>query len=435
MPRRKTVPMQVEEGETVDIQPRRVWIRPSGARLWAHPEGCPASMTFPDLPADQRVETVHTLRGTRLHEAVASIIDPRRPKPALEAGEWAEASLAVSEFERYCSVDRYDWKVEKKIAWHVPGGAYIDGTPDLVGYRKGADGSWRGERSYQTATPCLTIADWKFGAVPVSAADNYQLICYAVMLLWGEADLWCCAQEDDTVRVCIIQPAAEEKFTPMVDATVYSISELAAHRDRLIKLIEGTQDGARPIAYNPSDRNCRWCDAARSLSCPEVKGSLATAERTMTPDLTLAVSDWADFLRRADIVAVMAKHIRAAAQSRLEKGERLDGRKAPPPPGLKLVQGRAGHRKWTSESEAAKELVEWGDHGNVDIYAPMRLKSPAVLEKEFKALKAEKSGEIIRRHYERSEPTTTVAFADDVRDTVGDKRTEEVLQYFADRNQ
>lgn len=403
---------------------RPIWVRPSSAPLWSDPKGCWASATF-EPPGKGESETSHTLRGTRLHEAVASIIDPDlHQRPRLEDGEWAVAQGAVAELESHVDVDSYRWRVETKVGRRM-GKVLVDGTPDLVGIAK--ERGWRG-KAIPLGEPRMVIADFKFGRHNVEAETNYQLMCYAVLLLFGE-DRWAQRREwkpDDTIRTMIVQPAMRDVGAGVVKKGMLTYAQAEAERDRLDRLLYHMSNPHTELTYNPTADNCRYCVGARSGECPEVVTSLARVEDQVEgiEDFgLLPPSGYADFLRKCDLVAVMAKHVREDAQRRLERGE--------PVQDLRLVPGRQGNRKWTDPAECERQLREFGDHGKrVDILVEPVLKSPSVLDREFGACGAKASQEIIRRHYERGPATVAVDYEGGPAQTLGHKRIEAAIEHF-----
>lgn len=415
--------------EEVDIRP--IWIRPSGANLWADPEGCWASATF-EPPEKGSEETPATLRGTRLHEAVASIIDPMRRRPLLQGGEWNLARGAVSELERHVAVDSYEWKIEDKISRtmgeHDPGSspyqAFMDGTPDLVGLTKGA--GWRGKQPPKDSAK-MVIVDWKFGRIPVDAADNRQLLAYAVMHLYGNpnptvgwARKWHWDLEDEILTI-IVQPAMAEVFEPFVKTARYKYKDILEERDRLDSLVSKMRDLAVPVEYNPTVRNCRYCEGARQAKCPVMAEVLDLAEDYILMGRKpigegLTTDKFAKFLRRADLVACHAKSVREVSATYLKNGVDVQG--------LKLVQTRAGNRRWKDEEAAAGSLHEHVESAGVDIWEPVKLKSPAAIVRTIKAATyaddadRECDLEIVDGLVERSEPTLAIVPEDDPRDSV-----------------
>lgn len=426
-------PMHEFPDHTGDPEPkaggfRHIWIRPSSARLWSDPKGCWPSATFAP-PAKGSEETEHTLRGTRLHAAVASIICPGadNPRPSLEKGEWAIAQRAVAEIEQHVEVENYDWRVETKVGREmgVDGkqGAFVDGTPDLVGLARSR--GWRG-RGTHLPEPRMIVIDLKFGRLAVEAEGNRQLSAYAVLLLCGQ-DTWAHQggqwNNADLVRTMIVQPAMEDRGAGMVSKSMLTYEEVVAEAARLDELIGRMTDPDTELAFNPSADNCRYCQGARSGECPEVVKSLAVAEERMVEFGLIPPSGYADFLRRCDLVAEMAKHVREDAHRRLSRKEEVAG--------MKLVAGRQGNRRWENEQSCAKELSAIGDHGGkVDIYTEPRLKSPAVLEREFRSVGATTSLSVIADHYVRPPATTTVAYADDSAPSLGVRRVQEALEHF-----
>lgn len=411
---------------------RPIWIRASTANLWANPQGCQASCTF-EPAAHGSEETAATLRGTRLHAAVASIISPGPacPRPPLEEGEWAEAQRAVSELEAHVEVDAYDWRVETSIAREMgdgPSPVLMSSTPDLVGLAK--TGGWRGA-GLPVGDPGMVIVDWKFGRQPVEAEDNYQLQAYAVLLLRGE-DKWASSRkwvDTDLIRTLIVQPSGGERGDPVVKKATLSYRDVKNAENAFDYLVDRVRDAGVELEYNPSAANCRYCRGAVTGECPEVVGSLARAEDAVAGSGIadyglLPPSGYGEFLAKADLVAEMARHVREDAHRRLERGEPVEG--------LKLVQGRAGNRKWRDERAAERALRSRGDHGGrVDPFTAPRLKSPSVLEREFRQSGCAESAAVIEEHWDRAPGATSVVYVSDPRPGLDSTAMGRALEHFS----
>lgn len=407
---------------------RAIYIRPSTANLWASPDGCLASCSF-EPAAHGSEETVHTLRGTRLHEAVACIIDPERPTPLLEKGEWALAQEAVAQLEAHVDVDAYEWRTETKVGRHMgldgTQGVWMDGTPDLVGV--GKLGSWRA-RARVKGEPRMVLVDFKFGSIPVEAEENQQLAAYAVMLLLG-TDTWARRlkwKDDDIVRTIIVQPAAAERGDPVVKKATLTYRDVKNAEKVFDALVDRASDPDHEFEYNPSPANCRYCRGAATGECPEVVRTMVRAEESVAAIADyglLPPSGYTDFLAKAEMVAEMAKHVKEDAHRRLTRGE--------PVRGLKLVPGRAGNRKWIDEDAAVKALRDMGDHGaRVDPFTAPRLKTPAALERELKREGASASLEVMAEHCDRAAATTVVAYEGDPRRGLDDTAMARALDHF-----
>lgn len=405
---------------------RPIWIRASTANLWASPEGCLPSCTF--QPADKgSQETEHTLRGTRLHSAVASIIAPAdNPRPALKPGEWPLAQSAVAALEAHVAVDAYDRRVEHTIGRHMglshDTHVWMSSTPDLV-LRARKDG-WRGS-SIPRGDPKLIIADWKFGRYNVEAEGNRQLAAYAVLLLFGE-DKWAHDldwKDDDIIRTMIIQPAAAEVGEPMVRRSTLTYGQVKKGADYLDYIVDRVSDPDYELPYNPTADNCRYCRGAETMECPAVAKGLVEVEEKVVEFGLVPPSEYANVLAKTELVAEWAKHIRLDAQRRLERGE--------PVQGLKLVPGRAGNRRWIDPDATAKALRSKGDHPpKVEIFTEPVLKSPAQMEKAFKGINAPISEGIIGTGWERPPAQNTVAYESDPRPALDKTGLGKALEVF-----
>lgn len=408
---------------------RPIWIRPSTASLWAGSGGCWPSATFRP-PDDGSDETEHTRRGTRLHAAIANLIRPDEfTKPEIDDVEWALACIALGAFEDHVPVANYDWTVEKKVSEQMgtdPRYNTLAGTPDLVGRVKR---NWWRDGGALLDGPRLVVADWKFGDHPVDAEGNIQLMAYAALLThspYRQAEWYNNWQDEDEILLVIIQPSRERRHEPIVNKATVTFGRIAEEYDRLNKLVGKMLDADEPLSYNPREQNCRWCPGARSLECPmltkSMRETIARSESRMA-DGRLPSYLYGEFLAKADLIAHFAKHVREDAKRRLEAGEDVAG--------LKLVPGRAAPRVWTDEQAATNELLATADEHKADLFTESRLKSVAVLDREFRRTGAVVSRAILERLSESpGHADSAVAFEDDRRPTLGEKRVAEALEHF-----
>jgi hypothetical protein len=119
--------------------------------------------------------------------------------------------------------------------------------------------------------------------------------------------------------------------------------------------------------------HCRWC-AAKPI-CPEMTGAVDRALKVQLA--ALPKEQIAMQLQQADMLEDYIKNLRALAFQLLESGH--------PVPGYKLVAKR-GTRQWVNEAK----IEAWVDANNIkDAYEPVKIKSPAQLEKLLKKDKIE----------------------------------------------
>jgi hypothetical protein len=219
----------------------------------------------------------------------------------------------------------------------------------------------------------IIVRDKKYGqGVPVEAEDNTQLAIYA----WSVIDdltktgLYS-FPPDFVVDIGIVQPRYRGKDPVRIwETTVAELAELALHIAQVADLI-AVGEGLR---FAPSEDACRWCPAkaicpARAADAfPEPEGIDMTAALAALPDLDkdekkLGAEDRiaVRFGSAVSDEVMVAIHSRSRAiRAWLDDIEEHLTERAllgDPAPGTKLVQGRAGNRKWLDEG-AAEALLK-----------------------------------------------------------------------------
>lgn len=182
----------------------------------------------------------------------------------------------------------------------------------------------------------LYIIDAKFGYLTVDAAYNPQMEMYA----HGFSTDLEYSYESYTVCILIIaQPT-----------TVYStwkttLGEIDSWRKAIVTPaarraleIYHSKEPLKPENFNVTKKGCQFCKA--KAVCPAM-AEYAEESMKMNAESTDRLGE---AFKRAEIVELWVKAVRERAAYELNQGNQV--------PGLKLVQGRAGNRAWSSESEA-----------------------------------------------------------------------------------
>jgi len=336
-------------------------LSPSGAERWST---CPASVQleapFPDTSSDYADEgtAAHAVAEMALSEGEDAMAYKGRRIP-VRAGKTVEVTADMAnEVQKYVDYVRqvsegHELLLEQLLdisAW-VP---EAFGTSDAVILR--TDGE-------------LHVCDLKFGrGVRVDADENKQMILYAL----GALDQFAVLMDFERVRMTIHQPRLNH-----VSEWAITVDEL---RERGAKLKEageraylyvGSDTPPVPSDYAPSEKACRFCKA--HAVCPaKATEVVVTVSRNVkaTPDdfdvvapqAGMPAPDLGVLMARVDEVEAWCKAVRAETERRLLLGDEVNG--------FKLVQGRAGPRKWTSEQEAE------------DLLKGMRLKSDEMYDKK-----------------------------------------------------
>lgn len=214
----------------------------------------------------------------------------------------------------------------------------------------------------------LHVIDLKFGrGVRVNAEGNKQLMLYAL----GALDQYAMVGDFERVRMTIHQPRLNHvsEFAMSVADLLAEGEKLKVAADRAYLYVDSTTP---PTAsdYAPSEKSCRFCKArgtcpaaAAEVAVTVSRNAQATAAEfdVVVPDAAVPVPELSYLMSKVDQVESWCKGVRAELERRLFSGIAVDG--------WKLVQGKAGARKW-SDAQAAEEAMKG-----------MRLKSDEMYDK------------------------------------------------------
>ncbi len=276
----------------------------------------------------------------------------------------------------------------------------------------------------------LWIVDLKYGAgVPVEAEKNYQLAIYALAAMNLYALFGCDIQK---VHLMIVQPRCGGVRTWDTTATVLRQFE-AALRQRATRAMAIYREDvkAEPTDYEANAEVCRFCKA--KLKCPAytamvkegLKGDYAVidsdgkeaaeaasevpapvkAELTAIPVPTTpaALAKAHSYL---PIIEQWCKEVSSAVSARLTAGEAI--------PGLKLVEGRRGARKW-SDAKLAEETLKRMRLKQDEMY-DWTLISPTTAEKLIKSgVIGQRQAKTVREMYVQADGKPVVAPESDPR--------------------
>lgn len=214
--------------------------------------------------------------------------------------------------------------------------------------------------------------DYKHGMKAVEVEDNPQMKFYGV----GAVRIAAAIEE---AELTIVQPRAFHKHGPVRNWTTTPESIVAWGQTHL-KLKAAEAFGPHP-AFVAGD-HCKYC---RYTACATRIGKVADTAMTVfskydtvkSPALMrpadLTNEQMGRVLEFADGLSDWIKAVEEEAYSRAMRGET--------PLGFKLVQGKAGHRKWKDEAATAKALP------NREILYEESMRSPAQVEAKLKAIK------------------------------------------------
>lgn len=278
----------------------------------------------------------------------------------------------------------------------------------------------------------LCITDYKHGmGVMVNVEQNPQLTNYAYSVIKHYDEILDCTPSD-AVEIRIIQPRIRFGDTEKLwETTVGELAELAIPIKKTADLILGTLDRSRDaleLTFCPTESNCQFCDLkpicpvrAKAMMAPlvdteeiemtfelmnpEPEKSKLIAASLLSPEQLFKIYQNADHIRK--ILAEVETTLTGLAM----QGNAVEG--------TKLVMGRKGNRKWTSEKEAADKLLEFIEEDV--IWEPQSLVSFATVEKLLKEAQVPKDviAQIDKGFTTRSEARTVLALSSDKRVAVG----------------
>lgn len=371
----------------------KISLSPSAAERWLH---CTASPIFiAELEAEGKLppqsQSKYADEGTRAHSLAADMLN------GLDDGVYEDAEMArhCKAYAKFCEdklvaahgeCKNVIYGVEKRYPlWYQPDrNSYID--------------------FFVANDKRINIVDFKYGeGIKVEAKQNPQLAIYAWNVITSHRRP--CWHEGTLVSLTIYQPRAkghDPRFKHPVSLWSVSLGELEEFcRDihRTTAHILYRPDNNEGLTFAPSEDVCRWCPAeavcrARAElyfgELPEIlepmveevvdfrktEEFLLGEEVVYDPKrMVLHVHELdpvirANLVRHRRQIVSWLEELETYCRFQLEAGHKV--------PGLKLVPGHPGHRKWIDEDQADKFLAKFLSE---DERRPRSFISPAQVEK------------------------------------------------------
>jgi hypothetical protein len=323
---------------------------------------CPASVALcakmPPKPSNE-----HADRGTLLHNVIAELLEfDKKPEQCIGATykdqvltqELIDEKIipALAALDEIDPEKRMEYMVETRVGFgdFLPD---VFGSTDLLGRRD--------NRAF--------VIDWKFGdGVVVDAVENPQLLFYAAAAMRTSSAQWVFEGADE-IECIIVQP-------PMIKRWVTTFERVREFEQELLYAVRLSSWPEPPMQTGD---HCRWC-AAKPI-CPQMTGAVERALKVQL--VNLPAEQISQQLQQADAIEDYLRDLRALALQMLDNGH--------PVPGYKLVAKRAT-RQWVDEAK----IEAWVDANAIEgAYEPVKIKSPAQLEKTLKKAKIEFPAEMV----------------------------------------
>jgi len=321
-----------------------------GPSSFARVKACPASLRFAaQFPNESNPAAEE---GTACHEAVERMLDGEH----IEPGFVAENGITLTA-EHIANVQEVvDWVIEQEfdrlyLEVRLPIGEALGlndpdimwGTSDIVGI-KGSD---------------ITIADAKFGFVPVDPKNNAQAMCYLIGAIHAIGHH--IPGDIDNIYNVILQPRAGG-----VKQARVTFEDIAKFRKEAIEAVNLALSPDAP--FNPGPSQCRFCPGSGSCRA-QITEEFEVIDTIEDPD-ALTPEELARWLGEADHIIATVKAMQVTAMKRMEAGQTI--------PGWKRVAGQSRAR-WVDEEEVIEELER--QNLDLDIYAPRKPATQTLIRK------------------------------------------------------
>lgn len=342
---------------------RRIDLNPSSADRWTT---CTASPKFiydnwDKLPPEDRT---YSDEGNSAHEVAAAYLQDRQPRAS-------ECPVPVTEEMRWHGFGYWDFVTSLR----EPGSRLLVEQKLPLFYNESRNAI---VDACVINPDSLHIVDYKYGeGIIVSPENNLQTIIYAKSVISSFAnDL---SKDDFPITLHIYQPRTREgnPFHSW-ETTWGEVSEKAYKISGEAELIllnfnSKFNEWEGNLVFAPSEKACQWCPA---------KGFCQARQDALTVDLPLAMVNDSRVLSDKQL-ALIALHgdemKKAITDAQVYALQYARGGKSLP--GVKLVMGREGNRRWSDPDKVAKYLLEDTILRKEEIYTEPKLLGPASVEK------------------------------------------------------
>lgn len=229
----------------------------------------------------------------------------------------------------------------------------------------------------------LRVIDYKSGGMAVDPAENTQESLYAV----GALDFLDTFGHDldkiEEVQLVIVQPRLGEEprvWETDIPGVTMVVNKLVQPAQEAVRLRGTPEDLLPPEAFHPEEDACRYCPAA--ANCRALKKLTESFKPPALP--AVKASDFApvvpkinrlpEYYAAVPLLRLWCDAVEEAMYAATERGEKT---------GYKLVEGRAGNRRYDNPESIEKLLRAAGLPTSLTHAAPSLL-SPAQLEKALK---------------------------------------------------
>lgn len=227
---------------------------------------------YPDAPDEADTEVAED--GTACHWLASELYAGRFPSIGSHAPNGRELTEEMFDAcDEYLGVINSWIGVAPVVEQLIPGDIIFPGM-------KGTPDAW----AYDPTTRTLYLADLKFGFRFVEVFENWQLLCYALMLI-DLLKIDGIADQHLTIKFHIVQPRSTHRDGPVRTWTVRA-SQLRAYFNQLIAAAHEAMKPTPPCTPNPYCNDCparHACTALQNSGYKSVEIAYASIPHELPP--------------------------------------------------------------------------------------------------------------------------------------------------------